>query len=55
VRPQTGKTIQSLAFISTLMFDKGCWGPFLVVAPLSTLANWKREFQQWVPNVNVVR
>lgn len=49
-----GKTIQSLAFISTLMFDKGCWGPFLVVAPLSTLANWKREFQQWVPNVNVV-
>jgi len=26
----------------------------LVVVPKSTLANWHREFQQWVPDFDVV-
>ena len=28
-------------------------GPFLVIAPLATLGNWKREFESWT-NMNVV-
>ena len=26
-------------------------GPHLIVVPKSTLDNWKREFQQWVPEI----
>jgi SWI/SNF-related matrix-associated actin-dependent regulator of chromatin subfamily A member 5 len=26
----------------------------LVVVPKSTLANWQREFQQWIPDFDVV-
>uniref|UniRef100_A0A0D9WMM4 CHD3-type chromatin-remodeling factor PICKLE n=1 Tax=Leersia perrieri TaxID=77586 RepID=A0A0D9WMM4_9ORYZ len=29
-------------------------GPHLVVAPLSTLRNWEREFATWAPQMNVV-
>ena len=40
-----GKTIQTLSFIGELMLEtkrkKGNWGgPFLVVAPATTLVNW---------------
>lgn len=28
--------------------------PHLVVAPLSTLRNWEREFATWAPHMNVV-
>ena len=28
--------------------------PFIVVAPLSTLGNWEKEFELWVPEVNIV-
>merc|ERR1719359_493194 len=34
-----GKTVQTIGFISHL-WSKGVKGPFLVVAPLSTLGNW---------------
>lgn len=27
--------------------DAGIRGPFLVIAPLSTIANWEREFEAW--------
>ena len=30
-----------------------CRGPFLVVAPLSTIGHWKREFENWT-DMNVV-
>ena len=33
-----GKTLQTISFLAYLR-DKGVWGPFLVVCPLSTLAN----------------
>ena len=29
------------------MYEKGVEGPFIVVAPLSTLTNWHREVQFW--------
>lgn len=29
-------------------------GPYLVVAPLSTLSNWMREFNRWAPDIPVV-
>ena len=30
------------------------FGPFLVVVPLSTLSNWRMEFQKWAPTINVI-
>ncbi|CAB4018646.1 chromodomain-helicase-DNA-binding 8-like, partial [Paramuricea clavata] len=47
-----GKTIQSLAFLIHVM-QYGIRGPFLVIAPLSTIANWQREFESW-GDTNVV-
>jgi chromodomain-helicase-DNA-binding protein 4 len=49
----TGKTIQSIAFLASVSEDM--FGPHLVVAPLSTLRNWEREFATWAPQMNVVR
>jgi chromodomain-helicase-DNA-binding protein 4 len=48
----TGKTIQSIAFLASL-FEEGI-SHHLVVAPLSTLRNWEREFATWAPQMNVV-
>jgi chromodomain helicase DNA binding protein 8 len=47
-----GKTIQTIAFLTQVQ-AVGVKGPFLVVAPLSTLANWQREFETW-SNINSV-
>ncbi|KAL3497299.1 hypothetical protein ACH5RR_040031, partial [Cinchona calisaya] len=47
-----GKTIQSIAFLASL-FEESLF-PHLVVAPLSTLRNWEREFATWAPQINVV-
>ncbi|OMO90720.1 SNF2-related protein [Corchorus olitorius] len=47
-----GKTIQSIAFLASLFEENS--GPHLVVAPLSTLRNWEREFATWAPQMNVV-
>uniref|UniRef100_A0A672R4W6 Chromodomain-helicase-DNA-binding protein 8 n=1 Tax=Sinocyclocheilus grahami TaxID=75366 RepID=A0A672R4W6_SINGR len=41
-----GKTIQSLALLSEV-FAAGVQGPFLIIAPLSTITNWEREFSTW--------
>lgn len=47
-----GKTIQIIAFLSVLLKD---WAvaPFLIVAPNSTISNWKRECQKWAPHMRV--
>ena len=29
-------------------------GPYLVVGPLSTLSNWKAEFERWLPDMPCV-
>ena len=47
-----GKTIQSLAWIN-YMYKYGIRGPFLVIAPLSTIPNWQREFELWT-EMNVI-
>ncbi len=42
-----GKTIQSATFLQTLKSQQGLRGPFLIIVPLSTLVNWKREISTW--------
>jgi chromodomain-helicase-DNA-binding protein 7 len=42
-----GKTIQTAVFINMLNKMLNIRGPFLVIAPLSTLTQWKREFSSW--------
>ncbi|KAJ3327951.1 hypothetical protein HDU76_010850 [Blyttiomyces sp. JEL0837] len=48
-----GKTLQTIAFLAHLV-EMGVWGPFLVVTPLSTLANWVSEVQRFTPTLKVV-
>ena len=48
-----GKTIQTIALFAHLV-EMGVPGPFLVIAPLSTIANWKREFNKFAPLLPVV-
>ncbi|KAH6943782.1 hypothetical protein HPB50_027347 [Hyalomma asiaticum] len=48
-----GKTVQVIALIASLV-ESGLPGPYLVVAPLSTLPNWLNEFQRFTPSLSVV-
>ena len=48
-----GKTIQSIGLIAKLI-ELGVCGPFIVVVPLSTLSNWKREFDMFAPDIPTV-
>uniref|UniRef100_A0A8D2MPP3 DNA helicase n=1 Tax=Zonotrichia albicollis TaxID=44394 RepID=A0A8D2MPP3_ZONAL len=47
-----GKTIQSITFLYEILLT-GIRGPFLIIAPLSTITNWEREFRTWT-GLNVV-
>ncbi|XP_038222216.1 chromodomain-helicase-DNA-binding protein 7-like isoform X1 [Zerene cesonia] len=47
-----GKTIQSLTFVNSV-WEYGIRGPFLIIAPLSTIPNWQREFEGWT-DMNVI-
>lgn len=44
-----GKTLQSASFVQHLQsnFKDHFTGPTLVIAPLSTLEHWRREFTEW--------
>ncbi|XP_013923756.1 PREDICTED: uncharacterized protein LOC106550380 [Thamnophis sirtalis] len=48
-----GKTIQSIAFLEEV-YNMGIRGPFLVIAPLSTITNWEREFNTWTEMNTIV-
>ncbi|RGB34090.1 SNF2 family N-terminal domain-containing protein [Rhizophagus diaphanus] len=48
-----GKTLQTIAFFAYL-WERQIYGPFLIVAPLSTLANWVSEFHRFTPTIPVV-
>jgi len=48
-----GKTVQAIGFMAHL-WEMKVTGPFLVVAPLSTLANWVNEFKRWTPDIPVL-
>jgi ATP-dependent DNA helicase len=45
-----GKTLQVIALFCHLI-EMRVTGPFLVVAPLSTLPNWMLEFERFAPKV----
>lgn len=47
-----GKTIQSITFLEEI-YRVGIKGPFLIIAPLSTIANWEREFRTWT-HLNII-
>ncbi len=47
-----GKTIQTISVVGKLR-EENCFGPHLIVAPLSTLSNWQEEFNKWVPSIPV--
>jgi SNF2 family DNA or RNA helicase len=42
-----GKTIQTATYVNTVSRQLATRGPFLVVAPLSTIPHWYREFTGW--------
>lgn len=50
-----GKTVQAVSLLLSLREGHEVLrDPFMVVAPLSTIANWQREFHRWAPSLNVV-
>jgi SWI/SNF-related matrix-associated actin-dependent regulator of chromatin subfamily A member 5 len=49
-----GKTLQTISFLGYLKFVKGIHGPHLIVVPKSTLDNWRREVERWVPGFKTV-
>ncbi|CAM8918804.1 unnamed protein product [Rhodiola kirilowii] len=48
-----GKTIQTIGFLAHLK-GKGLDGPYLIIAPLSTLSNWVNEIQRFTPSINAI-
>ena len=48
-----GKTLQTISLFCQVSEVNKNAGPFLVIAPLSTLLNWKREVERFAPGVPV--
>ncbi|KAK7252908.1 hypothetical protein RIF29_37176 [Crotalaria pallida] len=48
-----GKTIQTIGFLSHLK-GKGLHGPYMIIAPLSTLSNWMNEISRFAPSLPAV-
>lgn len=42
-----GKTVQTVTYINHLAAVEELSGPYLIIAPLSTLGHWQREFMNW--------
>ncbi|KAJ2747941.1 putative DNA helicase ino80 [Coemansia sp. BCRC 34301] len=49
-----GKTVQSISLLAYLAETHNIWGPFMVVAPASTLHNWQQELTRFVPEFKVL-
>ncbi|KAI1860261.1 uncharacterized protein JN550_011639 [Neoarthrinium moseri] len=49
-----GKTVQSISVMAYLAEVHDIWGPFLVVAPASTLHNWQQEIARFVPEFKIL-
>ena len=49
-----GKTVQSISVMAYLAETHNIWGPFLVIAPASTLHNWQQEITRFVPGLKVL-
>ncbi|WCJ38863.1 chromatin remodeling 1 [Euphorbia peplus] len=48
-----GKTIQTIGFLAHLK-GNSLDGPYLVIAPLSTLSNWMNEISRFTPSINAI-
>ncbi|XP_034175461.1 lymphoid-specific helicase isoform X1 [Osmia lignaria lignaria] len=48
-----GKTIQVIALLCHLI-EKQQSGPYLIITPLSTIPNWKIEFERFAPKLPVI-
>lgn len=49
-----GKTLEVIAFLAFLL-ENGAEGPFLVLAPLSTIGNWCDEIQRFAPSLTYTK
>lgn len=49
-----GKTLQAISLLGYLKYHKNVSGPHLIVVPLSTIANWEKEFQRFLPKLRVL-
>ena len=48
-----GKTIQTISLFAHLI-ELGVRGPFLIIAPLSTVPNWVKEVKKFAPKLPVI-
>lgn len=46
--------MQSISLLAYLAEVHDIWGPFLVVAPASTLHNWQQEITRFVPGLKAL-
>ncbi|OHT00807.1 SNF2 family N-terminal domain containing protein [Tritrichomonas foetus] len=42
-----GKTVQIVSVLNDIATNAHITGPFLIIAPLTTLPQWKNEFERW--------
>lgn len=49
-----GKTIQAMSFLAYMKDKLKIRGKFLIIAPLSTVGNWKQELDRWLPSLETV-
>ncbi len=48
-----GKTIQTISYMAYLSEEHGIQGRHLIVVPKAVMMNWQREFNKWLPHLNV--
>ena len=48
-----GKTLQIVSLLNDISTNHNIHGPFLILAPLSTLPHWKNEFERWT-DINAI-
>ncbi|GHP08015.1 hypothetical protein PPROV_000675700 [Pycnococcus provasolii] len=49
-----GKTVQALCLLAHLAETRNIWGPFMVIAPASTLPNWCNEIAKFLPEFKLL-
>lgn len=49
-----GKTIQAISLLAHISENKNDWGPFVIIAPSTTLPNWKHEIEKFCPSLRVL-
>lgn len=49
-----GKTLQAISYLAYRLGERGERGPFLVVAPLTIVQNWREELNRFCPSVRTV-